>query len=741
MNINSGIEKVFSWGIIVLGAIACGYSVLHFEPEKVDSGLIALAFATVFLGPFFQFQLPHREIHFSLTDSLVFYAIIMYNPPIAVILSLFGPLSASLSFRQKEISIKKQTIFLNLATSAITTLAAGSAVWGVFSNELRDHNFSHIFSFVGLLSFIAITHFVINSILLASFTAIKNHKSFWKAWNESYLNSFVRFFVAGAITGLMIKALERIDPVLLLVTVVIGGVSFVTYRRYINDLQEAVKKVELVERERAEQAERHIEDLLHYIREQEQTTQELRESRERFRHAAFHDSLTNLPNRNLFLEKLKLRLEKLKHQPKKKFAVLSLDLNRFKIINESLGHSVGDRLILHVARRLCGLMREGDVVARFSGDEFGIILNDLQIADDAVQFAELIEHKILAPFFINGRQVFTSVSIGIVVGNSGYENAEDILRDANIAMYHAKKNDKSYLVFDQKMYACAVTLLQLETDLRHAVDRNEITVYYQPVVDLTTLKLIGFEALMRWNHPQRGLVSPGEFIQLAEETGLIIPLTLWTLQKACLQLVEWQKEQLMDRPLMMSINLSGKMFARLDIVEQVRKIIIETGINPARLKLEITESAVMENAEGSIYLLKQLRSLGIQVSIDDFGTGYSSLSYLHRFPIDMLKVDRSFVSTMEDGSENGEIVRTIISLAKTLKLGVVAEGIETIHQLHQLRILGCDYGQGYLFSRPLSAEEIGPILKNDSLWQKIISGSNPAVSAQNLEFKKLRIVK
>lgn len=516
-------------------------------------------------------------------------------------------------------------------------------------------------------------------------------------------------------------------------------VVYVSYRRYVADLRQTIQKTEQAERARAEQAENHIVELQRHIAEQDRISQALRESKERFRHAAFHDALTDLPNRNYFIESLKFLLEKSKQTPDAKFAVLFLDLNRFKTINDSLGHSAGDRLIMHVAKRLSALAREGDLVARFSGDEFAVILNNITMVDDAVQFAEIVRRKLLTSFTITGRQVFTSVSIGIAVSHSHYEEAQDILRDADIAMYHAKERGRDYVVFDQTMHARAVTLLQLETDLRHAVERDEMLVYYQPIVDLATMKLTGFEALMRWNHPQRGIIPPNEFIPVAEDTNFIVPLTLWILKKSCSQLVEWQKRSPLNSSLLMSVNLSGKHFAQTDIVEQIRRIIKETGVNPACLKLEITESAIMENAENTIQLLKNLRSLGVHLSIDDFGTGYSSLSYLHRFPIDMLKVDRSFVSTMENGTENGEIVRTIIALAKTLDLKVVAEGIETIHQLHQLRILGCEYGQGYLFSRPVAVEEAEALCEDKALWQNIIPDNNPAIVAQNREFTHLRI--
>jgi EAL domain-containing protein (putative c-di-GMP-specific phosphodiesterase class I) len=290
------------------------------------------------------------------------------------------------------------------------------------------------------------------------------------------------------------------------------------------------------------------------------------------------------------------------------------------------------------------------------------------------------------------------------------------------------------------MHARAVTLLQIETDLRYAVERGELCAYFQPIIALGSLRLSGFESLIRWNHPARGLILPNEFIPVAEETGLIVPITYWMLEESCRRLVEFQKLGAEGNALFLSVNLSGKHFAHGEIVERIQDIMVKTQIAPQCLKLEITESAVMDNPEKAIATLRRLKNLGVQLSIDDFGTGYSSLSYLHRFPIDTLKVDRTFVGTMEDGSENGAIVRTVIALAKALNLDVVAEGIETIHQLHRLRILGCEYGQGYLFSRPVPLEEAEKIIEDKARWQKVLPDKNPKIAAQNRESSHLRLI-
>jgi diguanylate cyclase (GGDEF)-like protein/PAS domain S-box-containing protein len=422
-------------------------------------------------------------------------------------------------------------------------------------------------------------------------------------------------------------------------------------------------------------------------------------------HDAFHDALTGLPNRSLFMDHLKLAVGRSKRRSDCEFAVLFLDLDRFKIVNDSLGHMVGDQLLIGIARRLETCLRPGDSVARLGGDEFTILLGDIRDADEAISVAERIKKELTLPFNIGGHEVFTTVSIGIAPSMTGYDRAEDMLRDADTAMYRAKSLGKTrHEVFDKAMHARAMNLLQLETDLRRAVDRREFLLHYQPIMALETGTIKGFEALIRWQHPEHGFISPAEFIPIAEETGMIVPIGLWVLAEACRQMQEWQETFPAYPPLQISVNLSGRQFTQPDLIEQIKQVLRETGLDPRSLKLEITESTVMENIDTAIDMLKQLRAIGVELSIDDFGTGYSSLSYLHRFPISTLKIDRSFVGRMADNNENTEIVRTIIMLARNLGMDVVAEGVETEEQLAQLRSLGCECGQGYLFSKPTSAE-------------------------------------
>jgi diguanylate cyclase (GGDEF)-like protein/PAS domain S-box-containing protein len=427
-------------------------------------------------------------------------------------------------------------------------------------------------------------------------------------------------------------------------------------------------------------------------------------------HNAFHDVLTGLPNRALFMDRLKRSLNRAKYRPDYLFAALFLDLDRFKVINDSLGHQVGDELLVGIARRLEKCMRPGDMIARLGGDEFAVIIDNLKTADDAIQAADRLHQEMTVPYLLSGREVYASASIGVALSQSHHENAQDFLRAADTAMYHAKSRGRGCVeLFDTEMHARALGQLQIETDLRRALQRQEFRIFYQPIVSTESRQVRGFEALVRWEHPEQGLLSPIRFMQVAEETGLVVPLDQWVLRDSCRQLREWQQEFPMNPLLSVSVNLSGKQFAHPDLCDKVRAILDETGIIPLSVKLEITESSLVENPDAAAQILRQLKELGVRISLDDFGTGYSSLSYLHRFPIDVLKIDRSFVNRMSV-SKNSEIVRTIITLAINLGMEVIAEGVETEEQVAQLASMHCDYVQGYLFSPPMQSSAVHELL-------------------------------
>ncbi len=436
-----------------------------------------------------------------------------------------------------------------------------------------------------------------------------------------------------------------------------------------------------------------------------------KQTQEQLRHHALHDTLTGLPNRTLFTERLEQMVQRAKKHKDYLCAVLFLDLDRFKVVNDSLGHLIGDRLLIAVSRKLEACIRPKDMIARLGGDEFAILLDDIKDVEYATQIAERLKQTLAAPFNFTGQEVYTSASIGIVVGNEANGWLDDLLRSADIAMYQAKAMGKGrYEVFDTALYEQTITSLQLETELRQAIDRQEFRVYYQPIVLLATGKITGFEALVRWHHPTQGVISPADFIPIAEETGLILPIGQWVLQSACGQMRQWQKQFPSSGSLTISVNISAKQFTQPNLYQQVAQILLKNNLAPSTLRLEITESVLMDKVESITTVLLQLKSLGVSLYLDDFGTGYSSLSYLHRFPIDTLKIDRSFISRMGFGNDNSEIVRAITTLAQSLNMDVIAEGIETVEQLMQLSSLQCKYGQGYFFSPPLDAQTAGALI-------------------------------
>lgn len=425
---------------------------------------------------------------------------------------------------------------------------------------------------------------------------------------------------------------------------------------------------------------------------------------EKLAHDALHDSLTGLPNRKRLMSRLNRSLERLRKSPDHSFAVYFIDLDRFKIINDTLGHQAGDELLLKITEKLELVVRPSDMVARLGGDEFVIVIEDVNKEDQIVSVAERILKGLREPMMIAGQKVYTGASIGIVLSSCDYERADDLLRDADLAMYRAKSKGKGrFEIFDTKIHSGALTLLQLEIDLRRAIENREFVLNYQPVFALNSEEIVGFEALVRWHHPIRGVVPPNDFIPIAEETGLILPIGRWVLREACQQMKKWQQQFPEAKSLIMNVNLSARELEQKDLISQIKKALKESEINPSCLKLEITESVIMNNAEQAIKTVKELREMGIRVSIDDFGTGYSSLSYLHRFPIDTLKVDRSFINRIGTEGEHSEIIQTIIKLASNLGMDVIAEGVESEEQLDFLKSMNCEFAQGYYYSKPVDS--------------------------------------
>jgi diguanylate cyclase (GGDEF)-like protein len=445
------------------------------------------------------------------------------------------------------------------------------------------------------------------------------------------------------------------------------------------------------------------------------------------RHDAFHDTLTGLPNRALFMNRLQHALQLsqrrlLRHHAESHtahFAVLFLDLDRFKVINDSLGHLIGDLLLQTVAKLLEQCLRAGDSIARLGGDEFVILQEDIMGVNDAIEVSKRILSALKSPIWLDGQEVFVTASIGIALNAPHYTQPAQLLRDADTAMYRAKSRGRGrYEVFDVSMHTHAYRQLQMETDLQRAVENGAFHLNYQPIVCIHDKTVSGMEALVRWPHPQQGMISPLEFIPIAEETGLITAIDLWVLKTTCETLHQWRTEYADAASITISINLSGEDFSQADLIPKIDQILADHHLSGDSLKVEITESVLIQNTDTAAVILEQLKARNIQVCIDDFGTGYSSLSYLHRFPIDTLKIDRSFIMRLGEGVENQEIVKAIVNLGINLGLTVVAEGVETSEQLDFLKRIGCHYGQGYLFSRPIDSQTMTQQLIQQGIWTR-----------------------
>jgi diguanylate cyclase (GGDEF)-like protein/PAS domain S-box-containing protein len=462
---------------------------------------------------------------------------------------------------------------------------------------------------------------------------------------------------------------------------------------------------------------------------------ERKQVEDELRRGAFFDSLTGLANRALFIDRLERCFARAQRQNNYYFSVLFLDLDRFKVVNDSLGHQMGDRLLAAVAARLHTCLRSSDTagilaetphtVARIGGDEFTVLLDDIKVPDDAVLVAERIRKALRRPFEVDGQEVYTAVSIGIATYDGTTTTATEMLRDADTALYRAKAAGRGrYEIFDHAMHTQAVDRMELDRDLRRAIERKQFVVHYQPIVQLTTGRVKGFEALVRWNHPERGMIMPADFILVAEELGLLVPIGWFVLQEACGQIKQWQNDFPSDPPLTMAVNMASLQIRQLDLVPHVLAILKETGVSPSSLEIEITESTLLQNDDHTLRVLNQLKKAGISLHMDDFGTGYSSLSYLSHFPIDVVKIDRSFISSLQDKGKQDELVDAILTMAQAMGIRVIAEGIESEAQRERLRELACGYGQGFLFARPMAPADVEELLVQKKLS---IQGSDQSV--------------
>lgn len=722
-------HKVFNYSVLAAGVAALGYAITQavINHHKINLPFLMLAVFTLMVASRMELEFPRSRLTYTFADSMVFLTFLLYGGEFAIILASVEVFTNSIRIKsRKKTDFPLSFILFNVATIAISTAATNFAYRAFMAQiqtgepHLGDVASSHLISLLGGM---ALTQFAVNTALMTIFLATRNNQNVVQIWLDRMLPSSITYIGGAGLALVIYKLIMSGNPLATSVIMVAIALAYFAYRRSIAEINnsfDAAEKAERAksesERQRAEQAEKHVNQLNAYLKEQERISDALRKSKEAFQYSAMHDSLTDVANRAFLLEQLKSSIDHSKGPDSTKFSVLFMDIKKFKNINDSLGHSIGDKMLIMVAKRLQGAVRETDVVARLGGDEFAVVLNEISSPAENIRFAKSIHQKISQPFILQGNKVFISLHIGIAPSDAEYDSPEEILRDADIAMHHAKKQEVPIAVFDKELRSQVLKAVKIESDLRFAVQRKELVLFYQPIVSLHNGRLAGFEALLRWRHPERGLIPPNDFIPIAEESGLIIPMTGWILNEACRQMREWQKLPYLSSDLMVSVNLSGRHLAEISLVNDVRKALEKSDLAPSSLKLEVTESIAMQNIDMTVESLTKLKELGVRLSMDDFGTGYSSLSQLHRLPFDTLKIDRSFVSNVKENGEEGEILWTIISLAKTLNLKIIAEGIETAEQLKLLRLLKCDYGQGYLLARPLPVEEMAQLLREKKSW-------------------------
>lgn len=709
--------NIFKTAIITAGCVCLAIAVSRITLDLIHWQTALLFAFTLIVGTRMSLMMPHSNFGISFSDAAIFIAFLFFGGETAIILAALEAVVSS--YRLK---FSNKFILFNFGLTSVSTAATYTAVY-TLTNHLKitpiGNNTSHLITFLGLLT---IFQFFTTSAFAAIFYSLKSNESPFAMWKKECFSSSMTQIAGAGLAGIFYKLIMSADLIATSIALAVVVIAYVNYRHIINEINESIDQAEQAERakaeaerRRAEEAEANFEKLSILFDEQERISQDLKQSKDALEKTAYFDSLTQIPNRNYLIERLELLIE-LRIDIVHKYYVLFIDLTRFKNINDSLGHPVGDKVLALVAKRLQTILRQEDTIARLGGDEFAVILNDLSASAEAETFARRIHKKLSQPFSVDGHNIYTGLHIGISPLETDHLKPEDVLRDADIAMHHAKSQNLPVGVFNKNLRNHFLENIKLEADLRFAVKRDELVLHYQPIISLESGELKGFEALVRWQHSKYGFISPGQFIPIAEESGLIIPMTRWILREACSQIAEWQKISSRYADLKISVNISGKHLAVEDLPAQVKRAVNATQIDPATLTLEITESSAMDNAKHTIEILEKVRKLGVTLSIDDFGTGYSSLSYLHKLPFDSLKIDRSFVMQADQHIENKKILQTIMSLANNLHLKTVAEGIETEEQLKLLQDLKCDYAQGYLFSKPLPKEEVEQQLYKKRDW-------------------------
>lgn len=709
--------------IAVLGGACSLLAVLNIKAEVLTWKFAVLFLFTVLLAPRMSITLPRSKFILSFSDSMVFLAFLMFGGEAAIIIATAEIIANCIYFNFKGVEFARYTVPFNIGATSLST-AITFYVWSWIPHITNiDPASASTPNLITTLGILALTQFFASSAFASIFYSLKTDTNPWQAWKKEGFSISITHFAGACLAGIVSKLLNYGDTYSIAVSLITCAVIYYNYRQIIEEMTNSIEQAEQAERDKADaerekriEIEKYAEELTLSLKKEEETGKALRKSQRAFQHAALHDSLTKMPNRAYFGEIVRELIEETKTGAESKSYVLFLDLARFKTINDSLGHTIGDKVLMVVAKRFSRMLRAQDKVARLGGDEFAIILRGLSSDEKAEKVAWKIHQKIAQPFSLSKSKIHTSVNIGIAPCQAEYNTPEEILRDADIAMHHAKEKGSGVALFTKELREKFIQEATLESELPFAIERKELSMHYQPLISLKDGSLIGFEALLRWNHHKIGFISPAQFIPIAENSGLIIPITNWILGETCRQIAEWQNLSFATKDLIVSVNISGKHLSNTDLIVDVKKALKNSNLSPSSLKLEITESAAMDNVVQTVQILTSLKELGVQLSIDDFGTGYSSLSYLHRLPFDTLKIDRSFVNSVGENGEDSEILQTIISLAKNLKMRVIAEGIETESQLNILKNLGCDYGQGYLMSKPLPQDVMEELLHKKQFW-------------------------
>ena len=709
--------------IIALGVMVTCFAVLNAPKDSFTLGYFLVLAFSVLITPRTSLTLPHSKLTFSFSESIIFLTFLIYGGKLAILTAFVESVANCIYLKDRGLLKGRWMVLFNSSAVSLITGLSYAAVLSASQTLEFDREPTNTRSLITVLGLLALTQFFGSSVFATFYQYIKSGNSIWDFWKKQCLSSSLTQFTGVCLTGIVYKLQSYSDPLVIGIAAVGLVLVYFSYRQSISDVTEAISHAEAAEREKAEtererrrEAEKYASQLALTLEKEEQANEALRKSEKDLQHAALYDSLTDLPNRKHFGDMLRVLIDKYKENSLATFHVLFLDIRKFKNINDSLGHTLGDKVLMVAAKRFVRMLNSTDMVARIGGDEFAVILKDISTVGKAQKVARRILDNIAQPFSLSSNRISISVNIGIAPCDTEYNTPEEVLRDADIAMHYAKEKDSGVAVFTKELRERFLERVHFENDLRSAIDRNELSMNYQPLVSLEDGSLMGVEALLRWHHSEYGLIPPNKFIPIAEESGLIMPITVWILQETTNQLARWQKISPRYKDLVVSVNISGKHLSNDDLLDDVENALAISKISPHTLKLEITESAAMENAEHTISVLNRLKQLGVQLSIDDFGTGYSSLSYLHRLPFDTLKIDRSFVYSVGENGENSEILQTIISLAKNLKKKLIAEGIETEAQLTLLQNLGCDYGQGYLMAKPLTKEKMEIALYEGRNW-------------------------